>query len=118
MLRQAASWAPTMLRALVLAASLFAHNASSEAVAPQQQGGVVAPPREDGATGPSSPRQAFFIFFEAMLRGPDWPQNFELYRNGAFIMDPANVSAETVKAVKLALNVTVLLCRPSPAHCR
>eukprot|EP01051_Picozoa_sp_SAG22_P011059 SAG22_NODE_1036_length_5904_cov_4.908355_6_plen_441_part_00 len=61
------------------------------------------------AAAAATSRQAYFIFFEPMLRGPDWPHAFAKYRGGAVILDPFNVTAATVAAIRAELNASVLM---------
>ena len=55
---------------------------------------------------------AFYILFEAMTRAPEWPTAYDRFRGGTVVMNPFNVTRETVQRVKRDLNANV---RPATA---
>ena len=58
----------------------------------------------------SSKKNAFYAFFEPMMRAPgEWPSKYERFRDGVIVMDPYNASQATVAEVQSRLNATVLM---------
>ena len=54
-------------------------------------------------------RPAFYILFEPMMRSAEWPTAYARYNGGTVVMNPFNVTHETVQRVKRELNATVLM---------